>query len=61
MATVSKELVLTEAENSMLTISVFHRLAGNFCLCACVHHVTRHSLFTQLAQEGGGALKIIDR
>ena len=42
-----------ETGNSMLTASVFHRVAGNFCLCVCMLHVTRNSLFTQLAQKLG--------
>ncbi len=51
LLTVSKESALTEAGNSTLLSSVFHRLAGNFCLCARVHHVSRHSSLTQLAQK----------
>ncbi len=53
LLTVSKESALTEAGNSTLTSSVFHGLAGNFCLCACELHVTRHSFLTQLAQKFG--------
>ena len=40
LLTVSTESALTEAANSMLTASVFHGLAANFGLCACVLHVT---------------------
>ena len=46
---VNKESVLMEAGNSALTSSVFHGLAGNFDLCTCVLHNTRHSLLTQLS------------
>ncbi len=53
LLTVSKESTLTEteAENSMLTSSVFQGLAENFGFFSCVLHVTRHSSLTQLAQE----------
>ena len=33
---VSTELALTEAGNSVLTASVFHRLVGNYCVRACL-------------------------
>ena len=49
LLTISKELALTEAGNSVLMSSVFHRLAGNFGFCVCVLHVTRHSTLSQLA------------
>ncbi len=51
LLTKSKESTLTEAENSVLTSTVFQGLAGNFGLCACVLHVTRHSSLTQIAQK----------
>ena len=44
---------LTEAGNSVLTSSVFHRSAGNFCLCTGVLNVVGHSMLTQLAQQFG--------
>ena len=53
LLTVSKESALTEAGNSVLMASVFHRLAANFGFCACVLHVTRHSTLTRLAQKFG--------
>ncbi len=46
-----KESTLTEAENSVLTSIVFQGLVGNFALCACVLHITRHSLLSQIAQK----------
>ena len=49
LLTVSTELALTEAGNSMLTSSVFHSLTGNFG--AGVLHVTRHSMLTRLVQK----------
>lgn len=51
LLTVSKESTLTKTGNSALTTSVFHKLAGNFCLCTCLLHATRQSSLTQLAQE----------
>ena len=53
LLTVIKESSLTEAGNSWLTASVFHRLASNFGFCACILHVTRHSTLTMLAQKFG--------
>ena len=50
-------LVLAEAGNYVLTPSVFHGLAGNFCLCMCLLHHTRHSRLTKLAQNLALALK----
>ena len=44
LLTVKTKLALTEAGNSVLTASVFHGLAANFCFCPCVLHVTRHSM-----------------
>ena len=44
LLTISTESALTEAGNSVLTASLFHRLAVNFGLC-----VTRHSTLTRLA------------
>ena len=44
LLTVSTELALMEAGNSVLTASVFYRLA-------CVLGVTRHSLLTRLVQR----------
>ena len=35
--------LLTVRTELALTASVFHRLAANFCFCACLLHVTRHS------------------
>ena len=43
LLTVNKVAVLPEEGNSALKLSVFHVLARNFCLCACVPYVTRHS------------------
>ena len=40
LLTLSTESALTEAQNYVLTASVFHGLAANFCFCACVLHVT---------------------
>ena len=51
LLTVSKELPLTKAENSMLTSSIFHGSAGIFGFCTSVLHGTRHSTLTQLAQK----------
>ena len=56
LLTVSTELALTEAGNSVLTASVFHGLAANFGLCTCVLHVTRHFGLTRLAQKFGACL-----
>ena len=53
LLTVSKETALTEAGKSVLTASVFYRLAANCGVCACVFHVTRHSMLTRLAQKFG--------
>ena len=53
LVTVSTESALSEAGNSVLTASVFHRLAANFGLCAGVLRVTRHSTLTSLAQKFG--------
>ena len=53
LLTVSTESALTEAGNSVLTASVFHGLAANLGFCACVLHVTRHSMLTRLAQKFG--------
>ena len=53
LLTKSTESALTEAGNSVLTASVFHWLAANFGLCACVLHVTRHSALTRLVQKFG--------
>ena len=53
LLTISTESALTEAENSMLTASIFQGLAANLGFCACVLHVTRHSTLTRLAQKFG--------
>ena len=53
LLTVSTESALTEAENSVLTASVFHGLAANFGFCVCALRVTRHSMLTRLAQKFG--------
>ncbi len=50
LLTVSKESALLEAGNSALMSGVFHGLAGNFCLCACVLHAVWHSLLTVSAE-----------
>ena len=47
----SKVLALTEAGNSALMSSVFHRLAGNFGLCMCRLQASRLSSLTKLAQK----------
>ena len=47
LLTVSTESALTEAGNYVLTASVFHGLAANLGFCACVLHVTRHSIRLQ--------------
>ena len=39
LLTVSIELALTEAVNSVLTAGVFHGLAANFGFCACVLYI----------------------
>ena len=52
--TVSTESALTEAGNSPLTASVFHRLVTNFGFCACVLRITRHSALTRLQQKFSG-------
>ena len=57
MLSISTESALTEAGNSVLTVSVFHRLAANFGLCACILRVTRHYTLTRLAQKSGLARK----
>ena len=51
LLTVSTELALTEAGNSVLTASVFHGLAANFGFCACVLRVTRHSTLRKASAE----------
>ena len=51
--TVSIESALTEAGNSVLSASVFHRLAANFGFCVCILRVTRQSTLTRLAQKFG--------
>ena len=56
LLTVNTELALTDAGNSVLTASMFHRLAPNFGFCTCVIHVTRHSMAfysLRLAQKFG--------
>ena len=53
LLTKSKETTLMEAGNSALTSSVFHGLAGNFGVCACVLHITKHAMLTRLAQQCG--------
>ena len=52
LLTVSKESTLAKAGNSLLTSIVFDGLFCEFW-CACVLHVTRHFLLTQLAQKFG--------
>ena len=56
LLTISKESALVEVGNSALTSSVFDGLVGNFGLCACVLHVTRHSTLTKLAQKLGACV-----
>ena len=51
LLTVTKELALAEAGKSAFMSSVFHRLAGNSCLCTCVLHLTTHSMLAQVAQK----------
>ena len=41
LLTKSKESLLTEARNSALEASVFHRLAGNVCLSESVLKITK--------------------
>ena len=53
LLTVSTESALTEEDNSVLTASVFHRLAANFGFCACVLQLIGHSTLTRLAQKFG--------
>ena len=53
LLTVSKESVLTEAWNSVLTSSILHRIAWNSG--ECVLHVTRHSTLTRLSVDIFGA------
>ena len=53
LLTVSTELALAEAGNSVLMASIFHGLATNFGFCPCLLIVTRHSTFTRLAQKFG--------
>ena len=59
LLTVSKELALMEAGNSVLTASIFHGLAGNFGFCACVLSVTRHSTLA-LARKWGIVIVIAE-
>ena len=40
----SEESALTIAENSVLTVSVFHGLARNFGFFACPFHETKDSV-----------------
>ena len=56
LLTVSTESALAEAQNSVLTASVFHGLAANFGFCMCVLHVTRQSRLTRLAQKFGACM-----
>ena len=44
LLTVSEESALAVAENSVLTVGVFHGLARNFGFCACVFCVTKDSV-----------------
>ena len=48
LLTASTESALTEAWNSVLTASVFHGITANFGFCACILHVTRHSMLPRL-------------
>ena len=51
LLTVSTESALTEAEDSVLTASVFIGLVANLGFCACVLDVTRHSTVTRLCKH----------
>ena len=51
MLTVSKESTLKAGSYALMS-SVFYGRAGNVCLCACILHVTRHTLLlTQLSRS----------
>ena len=50
---IHKESALTEAGNSLLLCSIFHRLVVNFGLWVLLLQVIRHSSLTQLAQTFG--------
>ena len=50
LLTVSTELALTEAGNSVLTAGIFHGFVENFGFSACVLHFL-HSALTRLAQK----------
>ena len=45
------KLPLTIAANSVLMVSMFHGLARNFGLYACVHPVTKDSLLMGVSAE----------
>lgn len=51
LLTLSEESPLTIADNSALTVSVFHGLARNFGLCTYMHPVTKDSVLMVLAQN----------
>ena len=51
LLTVSTESALTEAGNSVLTASVFHRYATHFGFRVCILNVTMHSALTRLSQK----------
>ena len=48
---VSTESAHTEAGKSVLTASIFYKLAANFGFCSCVHNVTKHGKLTRLSTE----------
>ena len=56
--TISKETVLAGAGNSALASSKFHGLEGNFGVCLCILHITRHSSLSQLAQKFGAFTEV---
>ena len=45
--TVSEKLPLTVSENSVRMVSVFHGLARNLGLYACLHPITKDSLLSE--------------
>ena len=44
LLTISEELALAVAKDSVLTVDVFHGLARNFGVCACVFCITTDSV-----------------